>query len=91
MLAIASELDFKRKNIDNKIGYAQYGEDRPMAYYGIFRVTDVMPLFDRMISPALCISGLPVTKTLRTWTLDNKGSILIEPYAGSKRKEKGVS
>ena len=28
VLAIASELGFQTKNIDNKIGYAQYGEDR---------------------------------------------------------------
>ena len=54
VFAIASELGFQTKNIDNKIGYAQYGEDRPDgAYYGIFGHVDVMPLGEGWISPAL--------------------------------------
>ena len=56
VLAIASELGFQMKNIDNKIGYAQYGEDRSDgAYYGIFGHVDVMPLGEGWISPALAL------------------------------------
>lgn len=91
VLAIASELGFQTKNIDNKIGYAQYGEDRPDgAYYGIFGHVDVMPLGEGWISPALDLT-VRDGRLYGRGTLDNKGPILSNLYALYVLKEKGVT
>ena len=91
VLAIASELGFQTKNIDNKIGYAQYGEDRPDgAYYGIFGHVDVMPLGEGWISPALELT-VRDGRLYGRGTLDNKGPILSNLYALYVLKEKGVT
>ena len=91
VLAIASELGFQTKNIDNMIGYAQYGEDRPDgAYYGIFGHVDVMPLGEGWISPALELT-VRDGRLYGRGTLDNKGPILSNLYALYVLKEKGVT
>jgi len=91
VLAIASELGFQTKNIDNKIGYAQYGEDRPDgAYYGIFGHVDVMPLGEGWISPALALT-VRDGRLYGRGTLDNKGPILSNLYALYVLKERGVT
>ena len=44
VLNIAEKMGFHTENIDNKIGYAQYGESENDEYIGIFGHVDVVPL-----------------------------------------------
>ena len=91
VLKIATELGFHTKNIDDKIGYAQYGEDRSDgAYYGIFGHVDVMPLGEGWNSPPLSLT-LRDGKLFGRGTLDNKGPILSNLYALYVLKENGVT
>ena len=91
VLKIATELGFHTKNIDDKIGYAQYGEDRSDgAYYGIFGHVDVMPLGEGWNSPPLSLT-LREGKLFGRGTLDNKGPILSNLYALYVLKENGVT
>ena len=91
VLKIATELGFHTKNIDDKIGYAQYGEERSDgAYYGIFGHVDVMPLGEGWNSPPLSLT-LREGKLFGRGTLDNKGPILSNLYALYVLKENGVT
>ncbi len=91
VLKISAELGFHTKNIDDKIGYAQYGEDRSDgAYYGIFGHVDVMPLGEGWNSPPLSLT-LREGKLFGRGTLDNKGPILSNLYALYVLKENGVT
>lgn len=91
VLKISTELGFHTKNIDDKIGYAQYGEDRSDgAYYGIFGHVDVMPLGEGWNSPPLSLT-LREGKLFGRGTLDNKGPILSNLYALYVLKENGVT
>lgn len=91
VLKIAAELGFHTKNIDDKIGYAQYGENRSDgAYYGIFGHVDVMPLGEGWNSPPLSLT-LREGKLFGRGTLDNKGPILSNLYALYVLKENGVT
>lgn len=91
VLKISTELGFHTKNIDDKIGYAQYGEDRSDgAYYGIFGHVDVMPLGEGWNSPPLSLT-LRDGKLFGRGTLDNKGPILSNLYALYMLKENGVT
>ena len=91
VLKISAELGFHTKNIDDKIGYAQYGEDRSDgAYYGIFGHVDVMPLGEGWNSPPLSLT-LRDGKLFGRGTLDNKGPILSNLYALYVLKENGVT
>ena len=91
VLKISTELGFHTKNIDDKIGYAQYGEDRSDgAYYGIFGHVDVMPLGEGWNSPPLSLT-LRDGKLFGRGTLDNKGPILSNLYALYVLKENGVT
>ena len=91
VLKISTELGFYTKNIDDKIGYAQYGEDRSDgAYYGIFGHVDVMPLGEGWNSPPLSLT-LREGKLFGRGTLDNKGPILSNLYALYVLKENGVT
>lgn len=91
VLKISAELGFHTKNIDDKIGYAQYGEDRTDgAYYGIFGHVDVMPLGEGWNSPPLSLT-LREGKLFGRGTLDNKGPILSNLYALYVLKENGVT
>ena len=91
VLKIATELGFHTKNIDDKIGYAEYGENRADgAYYGIFGHVDVMPLGEGWNSPPLSLT-LRDGKLFGRGTLDNKGPILSNLYALYVLKEHGVT
>ena len=91
VLKIATELGFHTKNIDDKIGYAEYGENRSDgAYYGIFGHVDVMPLGEGWNSPPLSLT-LRDGKLFGRGTLDNKGPILSNLYALYVLKENGVT
>ena len=91
VLKIATELGFQTKNIDDKIGYAEYGENRADgAYYGIFGHVDVMPLGEGWNSPPLSLT-LREGKLFGRGTLDNKGPILSNLYALYVLKENGVT
>lgn len=91
VLKISAELGFHTKNIDDKIGYAQYGEDRSDgAYYGIFGHVDVMPLGEGWNSPPVSLT-LREGKLFGRGTLDNKGPILSNLYALYVLKENGVT
>lgn len=91
VLKISTELGFHTKNIDDKIGYAQYGENRSDgAYYGIFGHVDVMPLGEGWNSPPLSLT-LRDGKLFGRGTLDNKGPILSNLYALYVLKENGVT
>ena len=91
VLKIATELGFHTKNIDDKIGYAEYGENRADgAYYGIFGHVDVMPLGEGWNSPPLSLT-LREGKLFGRGTLDNKGPILSNLYALYVLTETGVT
>ena len=91
VLKISTELGFHTKNIDDKIGYAQYGDNRSDgAYYGIFGHVDVMPLGEGWNSPPLSLT-LREGKLFGRGTLDNKGPILSNLYALYVLKENGVT
>ena len=91
VLKISTELGFHTKNIDDKIGYAEYGENRSDgAYYGIFGHVDVMPLGEGWNSPPLSLT-LREGKLFGRGTLDNKGPILSNLYALYVLKENGVT
>lgn len=91
VLKIAKELGFHTKNIDDKIGYAEYGENRADgAYYGVFGHVDVMPLGEGWNSPPLSLT-LREGKLFGRGTLDNKGPILSNLYALYVLKENGVT
>ena len=88
VLTLAEELGFETKNLDNKIGYAQYGESREDgAYYGIFGHVDVMPLGTGWESPALKATKRD-GKLFGRGVLDNKGPILSNLFALYVLKEK---
>lgn len=91
VLKLSAELGFHTKNIDDKIGYAQYGENRSDgAYYGIFGHVDIMPLGEGWNSPPLGLT-LREGKLFGRGTLDNKGPILSNLYALYVLKENGVT
>ena len=91
VLKISAELGFHTENIDDRIGYAEYGENRADgAYYGIFGHVDVMPLGEGWNSPPLSLT-LREGKLFGRGTLDNKGPILSNLYALYVLKENGVT
>ncbi|WP_298729628.1 Sapep family Mn(2+)-dependent dipeptidase [uncultured Granulicatella sp.] len=91
VLKLSAELGFHTKNIDDKIGYAQYGENRSDgAYYGIFGHVDIMPLGEGWNSPPLSLT-LREGKLFGRGTLDNKGPILSNLYALYVLKKNGVT
>lgn len=78
-LAISEELGFKTMNIDDKVGYAQYGEgDGP--YLGIFGHVDVVPLGEGWIHDPL---GCEIEhgRMFGRGVLDNKGPIMTNLFA----------
>lgn len=77
-LKISRELGFKTKNIDNAIGYAEYGDDKE--YVGILGHVDVVPEGDGWDYPPF---ELTVTedKLYGRGILDNKGPIIGCLYA----------
>lgn len=91
VLAIAEELGFTTVNLDHKIGYAQYGENREDgAYYGIFGHVDVMPLGVGWDSPALQLTKRD-GRLYGRGSLDNKGPILANLVALYILKENKIT
>ncbi|NLY09872.1 MAG: M20 family metallopeptidase, partial [Tissierellia bacterium] len=87
-LDIASKLGFKTVNIDNKIGYAQYGEGNG-DYIGIFGHVDVVPLGEGWTYEPLG-GEIANNRIYGRGVLDNKGPILANLYALYALKELGI-
>ncbi|QIK56737.1 M20 family metallopeptidase [Erysipelothrix sp. HDW6A] len=87
-LDIASKLGFKTVNIDNKIGYAQYGEGNE-DYLGIFGHVDVVPLGEGWTYDPLG-GEIANNRIYGRGVLDNKGPILANLYALYALKELGI-
>lgn len=88
-LTIAEELGFATKNIDHKVGYAQYGEDHPDGYIGIFGHVDVVALGEGwQHEPLAC--EIEDNRMYGRGVLDNKGPILTNLFALYVLKELGV-
>ncbi|WP_240915965.1 Sapep family Mn(2+)-dependent dipeptidase [Erysipelothrix sp. HDW6C] len=87
-LAISAELGFTTKNIDNKIGYAQYG-DGDGDYIGIFGHVDVVPLGKGWIHNPLG-GEIDGERIYGRGVLDNKGPIITNLYALYAMKELGI-
>lgn len=91
-LEIAHTLGFQTKNIDNKVGYAQYGQadpNDPQAYYGIFGHVDVVPLGEGWKHGPLA-SEIEAGRIYGRGVLDNKGPILANLFALKILKDLGV-
>lgn len=88
VLKLAEELGFKTKNIDNIIGYAQYGEGDG-DYIGIFGHVDIVPLGEGWIHDPL--SGVvDGDRMYGRGVLDNKGPIITNLFALYAMKELGI-
>ncbi|WP_352404878.1 Sapep family Mn(2+)-dependent dipeptidase [Sporanaerobacter acetigenes] len=86
-LEIAERLGFKTKNVDNYIGYAQYGEGED--YIGILGHLDVVPVGEGWIFPPF--SGhIENGKMYGRGVLDNKGPIISALYGLYAIKEAGL-
>lgn len=89
VLKLSEELGFKTKNIDNQIGYAQYGEGDD-DYIGIFGHVDIVPLGEGWIHEPL--SGVvDGNRMYGRGVLDNKGPIITNLYALYAMKELGIT
>ncbi|WP_042679634.1 Sapep family Mn(2+)-dependent dipeptidase [Anaerosalibacter massiliensis] len=86
-LEIAEGLGFKTKNLDNYIGYAQYGEGED--YIGVLGHLDVVPVGEGWKFPPF--SGhIENGKIYGRGVLDNKGPIISALYALYAIKEAGL-
>lgn len=88
-LKISKELGFKVVNIDNKIGYAQYGEGNG-PYLGIFGHVDVVPLGEGWVHDPLggeVVEG----RMFGRGVLDNKGPIMTNLLALYALKSLGIT
>ncbi|MCR2045132.1 Sapep family Mn(2+)-dependent dipeptidase [Anaerosalibacter massiliensis] len=86
-LEIAEDLGFKTKNLDNYIGYAQYGEGEN--YIGVLGHLDVVPVGEGWKFPPF--SGhIENGKIYGRGVLDNKGPIISALYALYAIKEAGL-
>lgn len=86
-LEIGEKLGFKTKNIDNYIGYVEYGEGED--YVGILGHLDVVPVGEGWKCPPFsgCIKD---GKMYGRGVLDNKGPILSALYALYAIKQSGL-
>jgi len=86
-LEIAENLGFRTKNLNNYIGYAQYGEDED--YIGILGHLDVVDVGEGWKFPPF--SGhIENGKIYGRGVLDNKGPIISALYALYAIKESGL-
>lgn len=89
-LDIADRLGFKTVNLDNKVGYAQYGDDLPTGcYYGIFGHVDVVEAGQGWDSDPWILSEQG-NRLYGRGVLDNKGPILANLFALYVLKEAGI-
>lgn len=89
VLKLSEELGFTTKNIDNMIGYAQYGEGDD-DYIGIFGHVDIVPLGEGWIHDPLG-SDIEDNKMYGRGVLDNKGPIIANLYALYAMKTLGIT
>lgn len=89
VLKLAEELGFKTTNIDNIIGYAQYGEGDG-DYIGIFGHVDIVPLGEGWIHDPLG-TDIENGKMYGRGVLDNKGPIIANLYALYAMKKLGIT
>lgn len=78
-LKISEELGFKTVNLDQKVGYAQYGEGNG-SYLGVFGHVDVVPLGKGWIHDPLGCE-IEEGRIFGRGVLDNKGPILANLFA----------
>lgn len=76
-LSIAEELGFKTVNIDNYIGYAEYGEGED--YVGVLGHVDIVPEGDGWIYPPFA-GEVHDDKIYGRGTVDDKGPIIAALY-----------
>lgn len=90
VLALAEQLGFQTVQLANKIGYAQYGADRPDGrYFGVFGHVDVVELGQGWQHAPL--GGEIEDGTIYgRGVLDNKGPILANLFALAAIKECGI-
>lgn len=87
-LQIAEHLGFKTKNIDNYMGYAEFGEDEE--YIGILGHLDVVDVGEGWNNPPF--SGhIEDGKMYGRGVLDNKGPIISALFALYAIKESGLT
>ncbi|MGT2715506.1 Sapep family Mn(2+)-dependent dipeptidase [Streptococcus respiraculi] len=89
VLTIAEELGFRTKNVDHKVGYAQYGEDHPAGYIGVFGHVDVVPIGEGWKHEPLGCE-IENNRMYGRGVLDNKGPILTNLFALYVLKELGI-
>ena len=87
-LKISQELGFKTVNIDNKVGYAQYGEGDG-DYMGVFGHVDVVPLGEGWIHDPLG-GEIENDRMYGRGVLDNKGPIMSNLFALYAMKSLGI-
>jgi len=87
VLEIAEDLGFKIKNLDNYIGYAQYGEGEN--YIGVLGHLDVVPVGEGWKFP-LFSGHIENGKIYGRGALDNKGPIILALYGLYAIKEAGL-
>lgn len=88
ILELADSLGFKTKNINNIVGYAQYGSDNE-DYIGIFGHVDVVAIGEGWTYDPLG-GAIDNNKIYGRGVLDNKGPILANLYALYVMKELGI-
>ncbi|EEY34116.1 Sapep family Mn(2+)-dependent dipeptidase [Pseudoleptotrichia goodfellowii] len=90
VLNIAEKMGFHTENIDNKIGYAQYGESENDEYIGIFGHVDVVPLGEGWKHEPLK-GEIENNRIYGRGVLDNKGPILANLFALFILKKFGIT
>lgn len=88
-LSIAKELGFHTVNVDNYVGYAQYGEGED--YIGIMGHLDVVPTGEGWSHPPFSGYCDENGRIYSRGILDNKGPIMSCLYALYAIKEMGIS
>ena len=90
VLSIAEELGFHTVNLENKVGYAQYGDSQEPKYIGIFGHVDIVPIGEGWTHDPLGCEQVG-NRLYGRGVLDNKGPILSNLFALYILKELGVS
>lgn len=80
VLNLSKSLGFETKNLDNKVGYAQFGDNKNDKYIGIFGHVDVVAIGKGWKKDPL-IASISDNKLYGRGSLDNKGPILSNLFA----------
>lgn len=89
VLNLSEKLGFKTKNIDNMVGYAQYGEDNEKGYIGIFAHVDVVSIGKGWTKDPLKAS-VENNRIYGRGALDSKSPTLSNLYAIYALKKLGI-